>query len=235
MELREQIGRLPERWRGRVGNPVGRQRLLEEGDHLLVLIHEVPGRPEVDWFFWTDDEGAWQSLPEPGGLLHWKRLLEEYEVVVDELEAGLKKAVSVEDYYRILQAEVAVGQPLKQVRLLAARVRRSRKKNRQLLEIRSIAEELDADLCLVEDGARLGMEALAAESAEKQRRISEQQARLGLRLNYLAAFFLPLMALGTVFGMNVPTGFEDSRWVFGAIFAVGLLTGGILLRFVGHR
>ena len=225
---------LPERWRHRVGETVGRQRMLEEEGQLLLILHEVPGDAEKDWFFWIDETKQWFSAPEEGGLTHLKQLLNRYEEVVDSLEARVKTADSVEDFYSILREEAPIGRSLKQVRLIAARTRKICKKHRPLLEIRSIAEELDHDLTLVQDEARLGMEAVAAESAENQRIMSEKQARHGLRLNLLAAFYLPLMVLASLMGMNLRNGFEESRWMFWLIFAIGLGAGGVLVKVVGR-
>lgn len=226
---------LPERWRYRVGDPVGRQRMLEEDGHLLLILHEVPGDSEKDWFFWVDETKKWSSAPEAGGLRHMRLLLDRYEEVVDALEARLKVADSVADFYSILREEAPVGRALKQVRLIAARARKIHKKNRPLLQIRSIAEELDDDLTLVQNEARLGMEAVAAESAENQRIVSEKQTSDGLKLNLLASFYLPLMALSSLMGMNVINGFEDTRWMFWLIFTIGVGAGAVLVKVVGRR
>ncbi|MGE9266968.1 MAG: hypothetical protein ACQKBY_02630 [Verrucomicrobiales bacterium] len=235
MDVEEMIALLPEHWRSRVGDPVGRQRLIEEGERLLVILHEVPGEKERDLFFWREEDQSWSSAPLAGGLRHWRKLLDEYEVVVDRLEAKLKQARTVRDYYCILKEEAPVGRALKQVRLIASRTRKMCKKNPEILEIRSVAEELDHDLSLVQEEAKLGMEALAAESAENQREMGEQQAAYGLKLNRLAAFFLPLMAFGALFGMNVPNGLEASGWAFFAVFALGLTAGGVLVSLIGKE
>ncbi len=235
MEQGTEIASLPEHWRWRVGSPVGRQRMIEDEERLLIILHGVPGDAEQDWFFWRDEEKQWFSAPEAGGLKHLRALLDRYEEVVDELEARVKVARTVEDYYSILREEAPVDRALKQLRVIASKARKLCKKNRPLLQIRSVAEELDMDLTLVQDEARLGMEAVAAESAEKQRLMGEQQVRYGLRLNALAAFFLPLMALASLMGMNVNNGFENTHWMFYVVFAIGLGAGAVLMKVVGRE
>jgi Mg2+ and Co2+ transporter CorA len=50
--------------------------------------------------------------------------------------------------------------------------------------------------------------------------------RAGHRLNFLAAIFLPLTAVASVFGMSLPSGLENSpTWVFWSVLLFGLLLG----------
>lgn len=232
--MEPRLGLLPEIWRPRVGYRVGRQRLLEEDKNLLIILHELPGSEEIDWFFWTTLEG-WESAPHAGGLGNLTTLLKAYEARVDELEKLLAKASSVEDYYQILEAEIPVGRALKQICSILERARKLRKKDRELLHLRSIAEEIEQELALVEEGARLGMEAVAAESAEKSRRSAELEARQALRLNYLAAIFLPLMAIASLLGMNVPTGFEDTPGLIWKAILAGLTIGAGLTFYIRKK
>jgi len=53
-------------------------------------------------------------------------------------------------------------------------------------------------------------------------------------MNLLAGFFLPLMALSSLFGMNVRIpGFMEP--LFWGIFGLGILTCAVLLWLVGHQ
>jgi Mg2+ and Co2+ transporter CorA len=57
-----------------------------------------------------------------------------------------------------------------------------------------------------------------------------------MKLNLLAAMFLPLIGLSGLFGMNVVNGLEDSRGALWIIAAVGLGGGYALLRvFIGKN
>ena len=58
---------LPEAIRKRLGESVGKQRLMNEDGHILLLLHQVP-RSEDDEVraavvFWRNPAGEWKSAP----------------------------------------------------------------------------------------------------------------------------------------------------------------------------
>jgi Mg2+ and Co2+ transporter CorA len=57
---------------------------------------------------------------------------------------------------------------------------------------------------------------------------------IAFRLNLLAGFFLPLVALGGLFGMNVDLPDFVNGW-FWVIFCGGLVMGGTLVWLVGRK
>jgi Mg2+ and Co2+ transporter CorA len=80
----------------------------------------------------------------------------------------------------------------------------------------------------------VALEFYRAERAEEQAQSSDRLAKIGFRLNLLAGFFLPLVALGGLMGMNVnlPPFVQNSFW---GIFFGGLSIGLILVTLVGYR
>ncbi len=63
---------LPDSIRKRLGVTVGKQRLMNEDGHLLLLLHQVP-RAEDDEVrsavvIWRNPTGEWKSAPLAGGL-----------------------------------------------------------------------------------------------------------------------------------------------------------------------
>jgi Mg2+ and Co2+ transporter CorA len=92
--------------------------------------------------------------------------------------------------------------------------------------------ERAADLLYAD--ARVTLEFIRAERAEAQAKSSDRLARLGFRLNLLAGFFLPLVALGGLMGMNVelPAFAKNAFWY---IFSGGLVFGVLILIVVGHK
>ena len=53
-------------------------------------------------------------------------------------------------------------------------------------------------------------------------------AKTAHRINLLAAMFLPLTALASVFGMEIHNGFENSNAAFPLIVIIGCVAGVVL-------
>src|SRR5438045_260505 len=56
---------VPQVFRGRLGTHAGRQRVMSADGHLLLILHEVPGRKEATErgarLYWRKPDGTWQS------------------------------------------------------------------------------------------------------------------------------------------------------------------------------
>ncbi len=61
--------------------------------------------------------------------------------------------------------------------------------------------------------------------AEAQARTSREAVRASHRLNIIAALFLPITAIASVFGMNLRHGMENSAAVFWVAIAIGVGLG----------
>ncbi len=100
----------------------------------------------------------------------------------------------------------------------------------ELINLRDHAGEAERTLELVREDAQSGFEFLRARTAEEQAAQSARIAASGHRLNLLAAIFLPVTALGAIFGMNLAHGFEEAGpalfWLI--TFAAGAV-GGLML------
>jgi Mg2+ and Co2+ transporter CorA len=107
-------------------------------------------------------------------------------------------------------------------------------KDKELRMLRDRAHENERAAELLYADARVALEFYRAERAEEQAESSDRLAKIGFRLNLLAGFFLPLVALGGLMGMNVnlPPFVQNSFW---GIFFGGLSIGLILVTLVGYR
>jgi Mg2+ and Co2+ transporter CorA len=106
--------------------------------------------------------------------------------------------------------------------------------NRELKTYRDRSRELERAAEQLNHDARLTMEYWKAERSEEQQESAEKLNKIAFRLNLLAGFFLPLVAFGGLFGMNVRLpGFVDG-W-FWLIFFGGLATGGTLVWLVSRK
>jgi Mg2+ and Co2+ transporter CorA len=73
-----------------------------------------------------------------------------------------------------------------------------------------------------------------AEASEAHAKSSDRLGKILFKLNLVTGFFLPVVALGSLFGMNVnlPDFVHELFWL---IFFGGLVVGGVLLWFVARK
>src|SRR5690606_34199777 len=100
----------------------------------------------------------------------------------------------------------------------------------ELINLRDQAGEAERTLELVREDARIGLEFLLARKSEEQTGPAARLAQAGFRLNLLAAVFLPVTALGAIFGMNLRNGFERAGpGLFWLVTLATVACGGWLL------
>jgi Mg2+ and Co2+ transporter CorA len=106
--------------------------------------------------------------------------------------------------------------------------------DREMLSLRDRAREIERAADLLNTDGRVALDFWRAERSEEHARASARLNRIAYRLNLLAGFFLPLVALGGLFGMNVDLP-EFVKPMFWMILLGGLTIGGVLLYMVGHQ
>jgi hypothetical protein len=232
---------VPAEFRERLGDEVGRQRLIQADGHLLLVLHAPPKVGEdhrIGRLFWRDREGRWK----PSGLTHSEHaigeLLREYESRandIDTLEDGANVAA---DYFEVL---TEVGPLIRAANNLLGVLEEARlivRKDRALLIVRDRAYALTRRLDLMQHEAKTNLDFVIAKRAEEQAQAIHHQSRAMYRLNLLAAFFVPLATFSAVFGMNLSNGLEGIDATIGpaplyTLVGIGLGLGGTLAFFVG--
>ncbi len=225
---------IEEELREQLSNRVGSQRCVRSAREMILVLHDVPepGIPERKArFFWRDQNAHWHGAEKPK-LTELHELLDAYARAIDVHEAVVDDADTAEEIFSILRHS---GPLLRSSRNLhAALVDASvhSPKDRELRTLKDRAQENERAAELLHADANVALEFFRAVQAEEHAKNSEQLARLGFRLNLLAGFFLPLVALGGLMGMNVnlPAFVKDGFW---AIFFWGLLFGSLILLLVG--
>ena len=106
--------------------------------------------------------------------------------------------------------------------------------NRELMGLRDRGRELERAAELLYHDAKLALDFQQAESAEEQRAATERLNTIAFRLNLMAGFFLPLVGLGGLLGMNVDIPEFVKPWFWG-IFLGGLVLGIGILFLVGRK
>src|SRR3954452_7464040 len=96
---------IPDKLRERLGSTAGRQRLLLEDGHLLLVLHAAPGADEIGRrgrFFWRNPEGLWRAAPETDRVTALREHLMEYEREIEQLEHAEDGATQARDYFELL-------------------------------------------------------------------------------------------------------------------------------------
>lgn len=210
--------------------------LIGEHGQMLLVLHNVPkpGVPERKaMFFWHEAQKGWHGSDSDGlmGLFH---LLDDYAKAIDEQEAIIDDADTAKEIFDLLRHAAPLARSTRNLyhALLDAALKLPKDRDLRLARDRAHESERAADLLYAD--ARVTLEFIRAERAEEQAKSSGRLARLGFRLNLLAGFFLPLVALGALMGMNVklPAFVQDAFWM---IFAGGLIFGILILLAVGYK
>ncbi len=231
---------IPQIFHDRLGRRAGAQRAMFHDEHLLLILHEVPepGHPErKGLLFWRDPEGRWRSTL-GAGFQRVIDVIDRYAARIDRLEASFEVANDATSLFEVLRK----GSPLRRA---AANLKRALQQareavgGRELIAQRDRADELVVAAELLITDSKNALDYTMAKQSEEQSRLDRELAANGERLNRLAALFLPLTLVASLFGMNLPSGLEKhGPYAFWAIVLGGLLTGftiGLLIRRNGRR
>lgn len=224
-ELRDQLS----------GRP-GHQRCVVGHDELLLVLHEVPkaGVPERDaLFFWRRMDGRWIQPGGPG-LDEVGTLLERYAKVIDANEEMLEETDSSQVLFGILRHAGPLARSLRNIVVALEQALVQEPEDREMRTYRDRARELERASELLQIDARETMMFWQAEATEEHAKSSDRLGNILFKLNLVTGFFLPLVAFGGLFGMNVDLpGF--TRSMFWWIFFGGLTVGGLLLWYVAKE
>lgn len=222
---------LPDSIRRRLGDEAGRQRLMDEDGHLLLILH-APPRPDDDAtrqpvVFWRSPVGQWCSSPTDGGLSALHGLLRDYQTLVGALDEKVDTAREPLGYFEVLRGINPLQRSCRNLLLAMEAARKARPDERSLILLRDQAVNLERAVELVVNDARSGMEFSVAESGD-------MQAREARRLNRLVAFFFPIATMAAVFGMNQPEGTLTMPG-FWQVIGAGVLLGWLVRAVIGRK
>jgi hypothetical protein len=228
---------LPDSIRRRLGDEAGRQRLMDEEGHLLLILH-APPRPDDDEVrspvvFWRNPLGEWKSSPAGGGLAALHGLLAAYRTIIGELDEKVDTARVPRDYFDVMRAVNPLQRSCRNLLRVMEELRKARPDERNLILLRDQAVNLERGVELVVNDARAGMEFSVAESGDQQARGTLQATEEARRLNRLVAFFFPVATMAAVFGMNHPAdilGMPGFWGVIGTGVVLGWFVRGIIAR-----
>ncbi len=224
----------------RLGQSVGRQRILVAEDHLLLVLHRLPDpRSAVreGVYFWRLPTGEWRASTGGVGLTALRGHIESYAKAIAALEERHERAVSASDYFAVLEGIAPLDRATSNLAATLQNAREAFPEAHELISLRDETGDIERAAELLQKSAKNALDFHIARQNEEQSRLASEAARAGNRLNVIAAIFLPLTAFAGVFGMNLPSGLENAPpALFWAIFAFGTLFGvGLSVVVAGRR
>ena len=231
--------RLPEHYKpereilDQLSSRPGHQRCVVGHDELLLVLHEVPkaGTPEREaLFFWRGQNGRWVQPGGPG-LDEVGALLERYAAMIDANQEVLEITKSTGDIFGILRT---VGPLFRSMRNMVGALEQALAQepdDKLIRSFRDRAKELERASELLQSDARETMIFWQAETSEQHAKSADRLGDILFKLNLVTGFFLPLVAFGGLFGMNVDLP-QFVKGLFWWIFFGSLLVGSLLLWYV---
>lgn len=231
---------VPEAFVNRLGDRVGRQRVMAADGHLLLLLHEPPKPGETERVgrpIWRDAEGDWQSRGVGNGPQVLNRHVAEFTAHVDTLESMWDEAQTATDHYMLLRAIAPLHRTIRNLHAVLQEARLLAADDRDLINARDSVGELERTIELLHADIKNGLDFMVAHQAELQTRDAHNLAAAGYRLNLMAAIFLPVGTLAAIFGMNLTNGLDigtDPVYFWG-LLAMGFVIGLILTRIMARK
>jgi hypothetical protein len=228
-----QMWNVPEIFRSRVGESVGRQRAMCADGHLLLILHEPPTADQEDRrgrFFWRSPDGAWQSNSLGSGIGALQRHLAEYRDAVQTLDDAEGRAEMADDYFRLMREIAPLRRAAHNMYETLQAARQMVSEDQDLIVRRDEAYQIHRAAELLQGDAKIGLDCAIARRAEQEAESSNKMALAAHRLNVLAAIFFPIATIATIFGMNLASGLENAftPWLFWFVLA-GCILCGLLL------
>jgi hypothetical protein len=234
---------VPAEFRNRLGDEAGRQRIMQAGGHLLVVLH-APPKPDTakreGRIFWRDPSGRWQpsgASPAQPGL---KDLLTAYEKLLDELQRAEDAATTARDYFDLLNRLTPLARAARNLHTTLQEARDAAPDDRQLILWRDRAYAISRSAELLYEDGKNALDFAIAQRAEEEAEATRRVEAAAHRLNVLAACFFPIATLAAIFGMELNNGLKEwdaqyGPWPMMIILGVGLALGVVLTMFITRK
>lgn len=222
--------KLPEAISKRLGqNTYGRQRTIFEEGQLLIVLHKPPGPDQAfreGVLFWRNTEGAWHCSTGGPGMGALKNHVQAYSELDAKLTRDYEHATTAQQLFDLVEALTPLTRAARNLHQALQSAREAVKEDTGLIDARDLAYEVDRNMDLLLQDCRNAIDFMTARESAEQARLSKEALHASHRLNILAALFLPLTALTSLFGMNFSHGMDEkSSTLFWAIFAFGIVLG----------
>ena len=230
---------IPLEIRARLGERSGRQRELAADEHVVMVLHKVPetgSRHRDGVYFWRTPEGEWRYSGggQPRAML--QRMIDEYEDAVDKLAELHERSNTAFQKFAVLEQIGPLNRAARNFADTLLKARNEVKAHEGKKEFQIFCDHANeiARACeLLQLDARNSLDFHIAEQSEIQASHSREMERATHRLNNMAAIFLPLTAVASIFGMNLRSGLEESPpWLFWGILGSSVIAGLVVSEFL---
>ncbi len=217
----------------------GRQRAIAEEGQCLLVLRDVP-RPDEDRrpgvLFWFDENGQWRSNspnPDPSAL---RRHVSKYAEAQNKLEDETESAQDLAQLFDILERLNPLKRSATNMFNALQQARENIGDNPDIIEARDLAYDVSRDFELLLEEVKQSIELRKAKDQEQEAEFSYNALVASHRLNTLAAFTFPLMAISGLLGVNIPSGLEESPvLLFWFVLITSLLSGFALKTWVNAK
>lgn len=247
---------VPDEFRDRLGQRVGRQRAMIAEGHLLLILHAPPQADDeerVGCLFWRNSQGEWESSDHGSGPNCVSKHLHSYEEAVEKLDhlesqsegaalgaarrhkyQGMEFANRADDYFVLLESLLPLHRATSHLYQVLQEARKAIPEDRDLINCRDLSYDLERQAQLLYSGAKNALDFDIARRAEQQAKLSHKMATASHRLNLLAGFFFPVATLSAIFGVNMKHPFQGISGTTPFLWFVcaGLFTGILLTVFM---
>jgi len=222
---------IPEAFHKGVGKVAGRQKMLHQDDHILLVLHQLPklgddGKRKRS-YFWRNPEGEWKSSLYGSGIVALEEHVQHFTKAVETLDHQLDTSDDAGDYLKVLRVATPLHRALRNMVLVLEELRDVLPDDLDVMHLRDQALGLERSTEFIASDARHGMDFSMAESAERQARASREAGDEARLLNRLVALFFPMATLAAIGGMNPPHEVFGSTQIW-MILGIGLLAGLVL-------
>ena len=228
---------LPELITSRLGTISGKQRVIAEDGHILIVLHKIPGKNQShrkSLFLWRDADKQWHSSERGNGIHVLNEHLEQYATLDEKLDLQYEEAINAADYFDLLETLTPIQRTIKNT---SATLQAAREiAGAELIDFRDKADVMQRNFELLYTDCKNGLDYAVAKKAEEQSELQKPALLVGHRLNIIMALFLPVTAAASLLGMNVPHGLESSSpWVFASIVGIFGVLGLLMKAWVSKK
>ncbi|BDS06383.1 hypothetical protein NT6N_14230 [Oceaniferula spumae] len=222
---------VPESMHHGIGKKAGRQKMIEEDGHILLILHQLPvlgddGRRKRS-LFWRNPEGEWKSKRHGDGIAALQEHVGIFSKAVEKVDAKLDVSTDAGDYLEVLRAATPLHRSCRNMLNVLEQLRDVLPADADVMSLRDWALGLERSTEFIASDARHGMDFCMAESAERQARASKEAGDEARLLNRLVAFFFPVATLAAIGGMNPPNEVFGSTQIW-MILGIGMIAGLVL-------
>jgi hypothetical protein len=162
----------------------------------------------------------------------------DFAELIDRYDRQEDQARSVEDYFGIMEGISPLSRAVKNLHTVLQDAREKLPGDRDLINARDKAYELERSAELLASDVRNALEFATAKKSEEQAAASHEMAVASHRLNLLAAFFFPIATLSAVFDTSLSHPLEQyipPPYAFYSVIGLGLFLGLVLAAYLADR